>query len=289
MSSGKDIKMKTQIFDKPYSYDVDIYNYLGTTTSKITHALAGITYPMPEYEVQRKFSNAYSIEYVYEGEGVIQQDSTIYRIHAGDFFILSPNKFHHYFSAPKNPWKKIWFVVYHNCTFIDKLFDIYDISDVVLFRELNNPLRLEEILKLIKEKPFDIERRLETLVFQLAGDISDVKLNHPQPDKNPAILGKQYIDKYIFSKITIEYICTQLAISRSYFFRLFKNQFGISPNEYIINSRINIAKKYLEETSLSILEISEKLMFTDTAHFSHTFKKITEKSPSEYRNSIKNR
>ena len=56
----------------------------------------------------------------------------------------------------------------------------------------------------------------------------------------------------------------------------------------ILNSiRIQAAKRLLEDPSLKIGEISEMVGYTDTAHFSRTFKKLENMSANEYRNTLR--
>lgn len=53
--------------------------------------------------------------------------------------------------------------------------------------------------------------------------------------------------------------------------------------------RIQEAKKLLEDPSLKIGEISERVGYADTAHFARTFKKLENMSANEYRNSLHRR
>ena len=56
------------------TFKEEIYQYIGSPDTLILHSLAGISYPDPTYEMYRKNSDLYSLEYVYEGEGAIQQN-----------------------------------------------------------------------------------------------------------------------------------------------------------------------------------------------------------------------
>ena len=72
--------------------------------------------------------------------------------------------------------------------------------------------------------------------------------------------------------------------STSRFCSLYKAKFGISPVDDLLVQRIISAKKLLKYTDMSITEIANDLQFNQVQHFSRYFKKITGKSPSEYRN-----
>jgi len=74
--------------------------------------------------------------------------------------------------------------------------------------------------------------------------------------------------------------------------RLFKQSAGLTPLEYLIELRLNYAKKLMRENDklhYTIAEISTMSGFYDTDYFSRIFKKKTKKTPSEYLNSCAER
>lgn len=68
----------------------------------------------------------------------------------------------------------------------------------------------------------------------------------------------------------------------SYFAKLFAEQTGVSPKQYIISERIKLAKLALLKGE-SIEAVSEQLGYTSVHYFSHNFKKETGLTPSEFR------
>ncbi len=64
---------------------------------------------------------------------------------------------------------------------------------------------------------------------------------------------------------------------------LFKISFGVTPNRYIILTRVEFAKTLLGSGYLSISEIAEKSGFSDIYYFSKLFKKEVGVSPSEWK------
>ena len=58
-------------------------------------------------------------------------------------------------------------------------------------------------------------------------------------------------------------------------------------SNYILNIKINESKSLLKYTDKPISAISLYLGFSSQSHFNHAFKKITNKTPIEYRNSHK--
>lgn len=78
-------------------------------------------------------------------------------------------------------------------------------------------------------------------------------------------------------------IAEHLRIDRSHFYKLFKNETGISPVDFITKQRISQAEIMLTNNRFSIKDIAYSVGFSDPLYFSRVFKKYTGASPSEFR------
>jgi len=76
-------------------------------------------------------------------------------------------------------------------------------------------------------------------------------------------------------------------MDRYSFIRSFKAQIGKTPYEFLLDLKIEKAKKMLASKDYSITEISMICDFSSHSHFTTTFKKKTGISPSEYRKGLK--
>jgi AraC-like DNA-binding protein/PAS domain-containing protein len=65
--------------------------------------------------------------------------------------------------------------------------------------------------------------------------------------------------------------------------RRFQTAFGISPQEFLIKTRVLAAMRLLNETSLTSAEIASKTGFVDASSFAEQFKRRTDATPTEYR------
>ena len=70
--------------------------------------------------------------------------------------------------------------------------------------------------------------------------------------------------------------------------RIFFKYTGMSMHKYILNLRINEAKRLVLNTNLPVGQISEKVGFCNGTYFSSYFKKVTGFSPSQFRSAFKN-
>ena len=212
----------------------------------------------------------------------------IYKVSAGDFFILHPGTYHHYYSSKKNPWKKIFFTVAVNTRFVDSLLNLYGIEDLVYLPKVYNPGRLEEIFELVKHDDGKIHHRLENLVFNLITEISDAQ-KKMEYDTSKISTAKRFIDKRIKVKITIAEVCEYVHLDNAYFSRLFKNTYGITPTAYILQQKVEQSKYLLTKTSLSINDIALNYSFVNSSHYIRSFIKIVGMSPSQYREQSQNK
>lgn len=82
---------------------------------------------------------------------------------------------------------------------------------------------------------------------------------------------------------TISDMADRLSISKSYFQHLYKLIFDTSAIDDVIQSRINYARYFLSNTTLSVKEIAAKCGYNNETFFMRQFKKHTGFTPSNYR------
>jgi AraC-like DNA-binding protein len=87
--------------------------------------------------------------------------------------------------------------------------------------------------------------------------------------------------------LTVDEMCNRMNLSKTHLERLVKKEFQYGAAEFCLNLRLIKSCYLLQETSLPIKSISEKLKFYDTAHFSRVFKKFSGMTPFQYRNKNK--
>lgn len=202
----------------PGSFKEEIYKYIGSPTSPMLHALVGKTAPNPNYKIKRNISDTYSIEYVYSGKGTIQENNLIFNVSAGDFFILHPNKYHHYYANPNNPWTKIWLVINGSTDFPTDLLKAYNIPDQIYFPKINSPLELENIFQLLKNDTPNPDIELERLIFSTIQSLGYSGLTQSIGAHSVVQNIKAYIDRRLNTKINLKKVCEiEFSVSPEYF------------------------------------------------------------------------
>ncbi|MBR7927611.1 helix-turn-helix transcriptional regulator [Aerococcaceae bacterium zg-ZUI334] len=92
-----------------------------------------------------------------------------------------------------------------------------------------------------------------------------------------------FIEQEFMNQITISQIAQQFNMNKEYLMRVYKKEKSMTIHDKITIRRIQEAKKLLQYTHLSILEIAMSIGFSTSQYFSTTFKKMCGFSPTEYR------
>ncbi len=85
------------------------------------------------------------------------------------------------------------------------------------------------------------------------------------------------------SALTIDKLARVVDMSEFHFARLFKATTGTSPHQYVMNRRIQLVKTLLRTTDLLLSAIAHQAGFADHSHMGREFRRVTGKTPSEWR------
>lgn len=98
----------------------------------------------------------------------------------------------------------------------------------------------------------------------------------------------QKMDSFFKESPSVAELAQVIGISKEHFSRLFKQHLGISPHEYMLKKKIELAKQLLLKTRMQVKEISYNCGFSEPYYFSRSFSKYTGLSPSDFRAHYKN-
>ena len=114
------------------------------------------------------------------------------------------------------------------------------------------------------------------------------KVLYPHNDLTKKIIeSRHYIDKHFSEDINLDKIAGKAFVSKFHFIRLFKKYYGRTPNQYLQEVRIEMAKKILLKGK-SIEEVCYAIGFKSKTSFISLFKKITAVTPLAYQNKKRN-
>ena len=110
-----------------------------------------------------------------------------------------------------------------------------------------------------------------------------ISANHPYPGSVYVKHAMEYIKHHYNESVKIGDLADFIGVNRSYLTSSFKKTTGCSPQEFLVNLRMDKAKSLLKKTDLSINAVAGAVGYTDQLAFSKVFKKHCGKSPRMYR------
>ncbi|SKC96225.1 AraC-type DNA-binding protein [Chitinophaga ginsengisegetis] len=172
--------------------------------------------------------------------------------------------------ADKNDWR-LQFNQYHFNNDVDltdlinKLVRICSSSD--LSRDIYADLNMKELLI----------RILQSQHLQLISDERDTSSNNSRLH-----FVLHYINEHLTENISVDTLCRKAYLSRNVFFKWFKDQFGITPLQYINRERLKLAKQLLADRNNSVGQVSMLCGFNDTNYFIRLFRSAEGITPGTY-------
>ncbi len=95
--------------------------------------------------------------------------------------------------------------------------------------------------------------------------------------------SQEYIDNNLEKEFVLSDLADMCGISKNFYCKIFKGIVGLSPFDYITQSRVNAAKKLLTTTNIKISDISRMCGINDITYFYKIFKKYVNTTPANFR------
>ncbi|MDK0918555.1 AraC family transcriptional regulator [Clostridium perfringens] len=236
------------------------------------------------------------IHYVTKGYGTFKFNGKVFNLKQGDIFILLKGMQVEYVASIDDPWEYYWIgfsgsnaneylnrtsitnSCVANCEENSKIPQI--ILNMCEISKTYNPSRSDDIL-LLKELYSLLYALIEE--FPKPFEYKDKELHTYIQD------ALNFINSNYMHSITVQEIADYVNLSRSYLYKMFIKNLGISPQRYLINLRMYKATLLLKGTKLPIGEVASNVGYSDSLLFSKTFSKHFSMSPLNYRNNQVNK
>ena len=239
------------------------------------------------YHIYRENSEVFTLEYVLDGQGYLSEDGKSVIAVKGDTWLLHAHCTHDYYTDPDKRWKKLW--INFGGPVAESLVEAYGLKDF-FYPHINILPQLEEFHQTLatlenQKAAFD---KCAVIFVRICQHLHDEYYHKDDFRCTIAEEMKKYIDNHSEVDISLNNMVEQMHCSKSYAIRSFKKKYNITPYNYILLRKIELAKSLLLSTNMSINDISEYLEMCDSHYFSKYFKKNTGMSPTEYRAAYKN-
>lgn len=126
-------------------------------------------------------------------------------------------------------------------------------------------------------------------IFQSSGFISKLLRLMVGEEVLPPFTGVlvkravSYINTHASGHIARWQMASEINVNEDYLARMFKKELGVSPWDYLMRCRIDMALKLIRDTGMSMNEVAYRTGFQDQAYFNRVFKKITGYPPKKAR------
>ncbi|MBR2971527.1 MAG: AraC family transcriptional regulator [Clostridia bacterium] len=263
--------------------------------------------------VKRKDETGFHIQEFYEicvisrGDGYHVIEDTVVRAKKGDVFIVPPGRRHairggrtvdvHYIHLSPKFFEQYLERMTELPTFLS-LFEIEPLMRVSgnTYRHLYlEEAALNEVTKLIEQlegvwqydhaSKLIVEGYMIVILTIFCREYEKLQTRVGKNASNDKFFMDtiSYIIKNLDKNLTIDQLAHLSGLSRTAFIKRFRDTTGKSPKQFIMERRIQSAKKLLA-TDRSISKVADECGFYDAAHFIKTFTRATGMSPIQYKN-----
>ncbi len=238
--------------------------------------------------------NHYLFHYCLSGTGMLysqngRKESDTFHIKSGQGFMIFPHQVCMYIADHEIPWEYVWIE-----------FDGLRVKEAIELAGLKpeQPVykaRYKDISETMKEEMLYIVNHKEESPFHLIGHLylfidSLVRSSTSVPLGQDSSLREFYLKEAISfieqnfqNDISVEDIAACCGLNRSYFGKIFHENMGKSPQEFLISYRMTKAAELLKLTALSVADIGNAVGYPNQLHFSRAFKNVYAISPRQWR------
>lgn len=221
--------------------------------------------------------HSFELVYYVSGCGTTQIGKQKYEYEAGCFAIIQPGCLHDEYR--RTTTDVIFLGFFWNNALIPLDNGIYRDEEDSTNRKLLNRIAKELAGK---SKYYDL--MIQGLLTELVAGIGrSMNSEAIVESDNHLSYAKNYIEQYYSERVDLTELSRTLGYSYDYFRHLFKKYTGYSPMQYVVQQRLEQAKRMLAEDRHPITVIAAECGFSNSPQFSMLFKKYVGVSPSRFR------
>lgn len=265
-------------------------NHFQFVTSKHLDGVTLLSASMSDFSYDKHAHEEYSIAVTLQGSQNFFCQNTFHKSQAGGLILFNPEDVHDGHSGDKSGLK--YFMLYLHSDQLSPLFRSMGVENTQSIR-IDGTLIDDHILRhqvlsmtdLIQDQS-TTKMEQESGLFQIAHSLvrNAGKLDKIQSvARTDSLLlqAKEYIHAHLDQDISIDDISRAANLSKFHFIRLFRAQFGITPHQYVLNCRLNSARKALE-SGIRASDVAQNSGFSDSSHLNRRFKRVFGMTPKQY-------
>ncbi len=266
----------------------DLYFFSPSQIAKKLHfypVSAGHFFCVKGYHLVRGNYDSLLITHIIRGSFTYVKDGKHSTAYAGETVILDCYRNHEYYT--NDSFESVW-VHFSGNNCLNLYHEIERTAGNTV--RCRDPRRMEDTLFRIfdairGESPMT-ESALSLELYKLQTEL--LSADNPSEKQTGRYDGlmqdvKDYVSRHLGERLSVKELADRVYMSSTHFSRIFKQQTGLSPYEYIMISRINRAKELLHQTDMSISRIAYAAGFNSESNFIHSFSQNTGMTPNKFR------
>lgn len=237
--------------------------------------------------LQRGKGSMVIFQYTLDGYGMLRYEEQTYKVERGQAMVLHIPHNHRYW-LPED--SRMWDFIYITLegSEIMRMFRAIEQRCVPLFNINGNSHIFSTFLNIYQFAQKNDQKsafRFSIFAYEFTSGLLDELKPILWPAEEPAFLAKakDYIDKNLFRKTSLDEIAQVSGYSKFHFCRLFKEHEGISVKKYEEHARMKKAASLLVANDDCIKYIAYEVGFKDVSNFCRIFKSYFRMTPTEYR------
>ncbi len=253
------------------------------TTEEIKLYFCGREKCAPSHSFGPAVRSAYLLHYIINGKGKFTVRSKTYALGAGEYFLIKPDEITYYEADAHSPWEYAW--ISFSGERAEKILSELGLISVPV-KKAEDPAefaaRITQLVEIYEDSPQNTLEQLRCVygIFaQMANGASSESLKDGYIKK-----AVRFIRHNFAFDIKISDIANHVGIDRTYLYKLFVRETGLSPKEYLTDYRLKKAKQMLSETDMSVSQVAASCGYPELPPFSRTFKQKFGVAPSEFKN-----
>ncbi|UQI33584.1 AraC family transcriptional regulator [Pseudomonas bijieensis] len=232
----------------------------------------------------------FSIGAIIAGRSTYIHEQSNFQVESGTVVLMNPGDVHACNPIDDQPWSYLmlyvdtqWLRDLQRRIGFDENLDFQGFAtthsrDVELFAALG---RLYE--QLVDEQLDATSKHAAAEAFFIDLQLRLNPAGRPDRGSHPGLMrAAQFIHDHCSEALKLEDICIAAQLSPSYLSRAFKRHYGMTPHAFLVNRRIQFARRQLREGKL-IADVALDSGFADQAHFQRAFKQHLAATPGQYR------
>ncbi|MDO4336713.1 MAG: AraC family transcriptional regulator [Eubacteriales bacterium] len=238
------------------------------------------------YFTERYFFDSYLLLYTYKGQGNLTYKGKEYSVKEGEGFLIDCRIPHRY-ETSGNEW--VHADLHFNGAFSEEIFREYSAAgDVTFSKPLSDSFQrnLETLIEVYDDslpcRELQISNRLENILMSLLLDSQNYKKSVQALPEDLKYLVRDIQNNYMHA-LTLDFLADFSGFSKYNLIRIFHKYMDFSPQEYIIQLRIEKAKELLVSTNFPANKIGCIVGIPNPNYFGHLFKSRVGLSPGKYR------